>query len=188
MTDTLDFLLNRRSVSGSTLVEPAPDRAAVETILTAGSRVPDHKALVPWRFIVMDNGALKRVAQALHDRALETDLGEKRAGMVLRFWSKLPMSIAVVASPKPNADIPDVEQTLSAGAACVSVLNAALAMGYGANWITGWMAFDTEFLQRELGLSESEYVAGFIHMGSRSVDPNDRDRPDLPSITTWLSE
>lgn len=188
MTDTLDFMLTRRSVSGSTLVAPAPDRATVEKILTAGSRVPDHKALVPWRFIVFEGQALQRMGQALHDRALENEFGEKRAEMVRRSWQKLPMSIAVVASPKPDAGIPDVEQTLSAGAACVSVLNAALASGFGANWITGWMAFDSEFLQRELGLDEHEYVAGFIHVGTRSMDPAERDRPPLDSITTWLSE
>ncbi|MBC6443506.1 MAG: nitroreductase [Rhodobacteraceae bacterium] len=186
MTDTINFLLTRRSVSGSTLVAPAPDRTAVEKILTAGARVPDHKALVPWRFIVFRGDALQRMGQALHDRALENGFGAKRAEMVRRSWQNLPMSVAVVASPKPDAGIPDVEQTLSAGAVCVSVLNAALAMGYGANWITGWMAFDIEFLQRELGLAEGEYVAGFIHVGTRTTDPNERDRPPLDSITNWL--
>lgn len=188
MTQTLDFLLTRRSVPSKTLVHPAPDRATVERILQAGARVPDHKMLEPFRFIVLSDAALNRLADRAHARALALDLGPEQAEKTANGFRIPPLSIAVVASPKPTDIIPEVEQTLSAGAACLSVLNAALASGWGANWITGWAAFDRAFLRGELGLAECEYVAGFIHMGTVSLRPKERGRPDLSAITQWVEE
>ena len=186
MNDVMEFFLTRRSVPAKTLVHPAPDRAAVERILQAGARVPDHKMLEPWRFVVLSDAALNRLADVLYARAFELGLGDEKAEKARNSFRTAPMSVAVIASPKPTDAIPEVEQTLSAGAACLSVLNAALASGWGANWITGWMAFDGAFLQGGLGLKDGEYVAGYIHLGTVSVRPNDRQRPDLAAITQWV--
>lgn len=186
--DALNFMLSRRSVPSKTLVHPAPDRRAVEEILTAGARVPDHKMLEPWRFIVLEDAALTRLASVLETRAHELELGAEKAEKARSGFASVPLSVTVVASPKPTDAIPEVEQTLSAGAACLSVLNAALAAGWGANWITGWMAFDRVFLERELGLQPTEFVAGFIHMGTPGVTPSERNRPELNAITQWVSK
>lgn len=181
-----EFLLSRRSVPSKTLVHPAPDRETVSRFLEAGARVPDHKMLEPWRFLVLEDAALDRLAEAVHARALALALGDEKAEKGRSSFRTAPLSVAVVASPVETDAIPEVEQTLSAGAACLSVLNAALAEGWGANWITGWMAFDREFLEQELGLGPREYVAGFIHMGTVSVRPGERKRPDLSALTTWI--
>ncbi|MEM6619544.1 MAG: nitroreductase family protein, partial [Pseudomonadota bacterium] len=77
-------------------------------------------------------------------------------------------------------------QTLSAGAACAAVLNGALAQGWGANWITGWMAYDRPFLE-ELGLKPQEFVAGYIHMGTISKAPSERRRATPEDVTSWVS-
>ena len=183
----LQFLLSRRSVPAKTLVHPAPDRDALGPILQAGARVPDHKMLEPWRFLVLEDAALNRLADVLYQRATDLGLGVEKAEKARTSFRTAPLSVAVVASPKPTDAIPEVEQTLSAGAACLSVLNAALSAGWGANWITGWMAFDREFLGSELGLLDHEFVAGYIHIGTVSVRPSDRRRPDVGAITHWIS-
>lgn len=96
------------------------------------------------------------------------------------------LAVAVVAAPKASEKIPEHEQALSAGAVCLSLLNAALAAGWGANWLSGWAATDQPFLSATLGLREREWVAGFIHLGSETAPPPDRPRPDVAALTTWL--
>ena len=77
---------------------------------------------------------------------------------------------------------------MSAGCVCLALVNAALAAGWGANWLTGWMARDTGFLAQGLGLAEAEFVAGFIHLGTETVVPPERPRPDVAALTTWVEE
>lgn len=186
--DALNFMLERRSVSHKTLVAPVPSRDELEVILTAGARVPDHKMLEPFRYLVLEDAALDRLAAAVHARALELDMSLDQAEKARFSFANAPLSVAVVASLKQTDMIPEVEQTLAVGACCTSVLNAALASGWGANWITGWAAFDGPFLRDHLGLAEGEYVAGFMHMGTARTEPSERKRPDLGAITTWVSD
>ncbi|WGI21135.1 nitroreductase [Amylibacter sp. IMCC11727] len=185
--DALNFLLERRSVSHKTLTAPVPSRAEIEVILTAGARVPDHKMLEPFRFLVLEDAALNRLGDAVADRARALGLDEDKVAKARFSFDNAPLSIAVVASLKQTDMIPEVEQTLAVGACCTSVLNAALASGWGANWITGWAAFDEPFLQDHLGLAAGEYVAGFMHIGTVRSEPSERKRPDLNAITTWVS-
>jgi nitroreductase len=184
----LDFLLTRRSRPARTLQAPGPDPEALQTLLTAAARVPDHGKMEPWRFIVMAPAALGRLAGAVEAEApadgLEAEKVEKHAAG----FRSAPLVVAVVFSPGPTERIPRVEQQLSAGAVCLGLVNAALAAGWGANWLTGWSAHAPGFAQRHLGLAAHEEIAGFIHIGTESVAPPDRPRPDIAALTTWLSE
>ena len=99
--------------------------------------------------------------------------------------SPLIVPLKSLSSPKPSEKIPDWEQTLSAGAVCLSLVNATLAAGWGANWLTGWAARDPEILAH-LGAAAPEFVAGFIHIGAETAAPPDRPRPDVAAITRWL--
>jgi len=178
----LDFLLSRRSRPPKFLTGPAPDRTAIETMLTAAARVPDHGKLEPWRFIVLGEEASRAFAQAIHARAEAA--GKDGAKGALPF-EQPPLTIAVVACPRPTDRIPAIEKTLSAGAACLSLLNAALAGGWGAAWMTGWPAYDRPLLEAELGLAPEEWIAGFVHVGTVAAVPPDRPRPDLARIVDW---
>lgn len=185
--EALNFMLERRSVSHKTLAAPVPSRDDLELILRAGARVPDHKMLEPFRYLVLEDAALNRLAEAVYGRALELGMDTDQAAKARFSFANAPLSVAVVASLKQTDMIPEVEQTLAVGACCTSVLNAALASGWGANWITGWAAFDEPFLTQHLGLAPGEYVAGFMHMGTARTEPSERKRPDLDAITTWVS-
>ncbi|MEM6409655.1 MAG: nitroreductase [Pseudomonadota bacterium] len=182
----LDFLLTRRSRPAKTLTTPAPDRAALAQILTAAARTPDHGKLEPWRFIVLQPAALTRLASLARSRGAELGHDPDKLNKVAAMFENAPLSVAVVASPKPSEKIPEVEQTLSAGAVCLALLNAALASGWGANWLTSWAAFDRDFLDRGLNLASHEFVAGFLHLGTETSTPPDRPRPDLDAITEWV--
>jgi nitroreductase len=181
----LEFLLTRRSRPAKMLRAPAPDRAELETLLQAAARVPDHGKLEPWRFIVLQQPAGNRVAQQIMDYAAQHGLeGEKPA----RAFVDSPLCVAVIASPKPSEKIPQIEQTLSAGAACLALVNAALATGWGASWLSGWPAHDGKLMQSILGIAPQEWVAGFVHIGTTDIAPPDRPRPDLAAITEWVAE
>ena len=184
--EVVDFLLSRRSRPAKTLAPPGPSRAEIETILTAAARSPDHGKLEPWRFVVIGPQAMARLAGLAADRARATGMDEEGQAKAARAFTQGTSIIAVVASPKPSTKIPPHEQLLSAGAVCLAAVNTALAMGWGANWLSGWLATDAAFLETGLDVRAPETVAGFIHLGSEMTVPPDRPRPDVPTLTTWL--
>ncbi len=182
----MDFLLSRRSRPAKTLTGPAPDREALLPLLTAAARTPDHGKLEPWRFVVLERGALDRMAGAVMTRAAALDVDEDQATKARAAFADSPLCIAVIEVQKDSPKIPPLEQTYSAGAVCLALLNAALASGWGANWLTGWASHDRAFVEETLGLAENERVAGFIHIGTETSAPPERPRPDLEAITTWM--
>lgn len=180
--DVLRFLALRRSTSAVTLAEPAPNASEIETLLRLAARVPDHGKLSPWRFIVLD--APGKAAFAGKLEALALSRGDATAAAKLAKLKTPPLCVAVISSPKAAA-IPQWEQQLSAGAVCTTLLYAALAMGYGANWITDWYAYDAD-ASAILGLKGSEKVAGFILLGTPREPPRERERPNLaPLVSHW---
>jgi nitroreductase len=181
--EALEFLLTRRSRPPRFLTPPGPDREQVGALLTAATRVPDHGKLEPWRFIVLSGGGLAGFAAEIRAQAARTGADPDKGALA---FEQAPVSIAVVASPKPSDKIPQIEQTLSAGAAALSLLNAALAAGWGASWLTGWPAYDRDLLERVLGRGPREWVAGFVHLGSCAAPVPDRPRPDVAALTTWI--
>ena len=182
----MDFLLSRRSVSAKTLVEPAPDRSSLENILKAAARSPDHGKLVPWRFLILEKQVMPRIAKKIIEIGTLSGIDPEKLNKNANIFLNSPLIVAVVSSPNSIERIPLVEQHLSAGAVCIALLNAAHAEGWGANWLTGWMSYDKNFLNTVLSVSESEFVAGFIHIGTKTVEPKERERPDIKSITSWL--
>lgn len=183
--ETIDLLLTRRSAKALTMVEPGPDEEELQTILRAGARVPDHGKLAPWRFVLFKGEArrqfgevLGRVYAKVEPRATGEQI-EFEAGRLAR----APVVVAVVSRVTPGIKIPEWEQLLSAGAVCQNMLIAATALGFGAQWLTEWYAFDAD-VNRELGLGKNEKVAGYLYFGSESVAKDERPRPELSEITT----
>ena len=184
----LDFLLTRRSRPAKTLTTPVPDRTTIETLLTAAARTPDHGKLEPWRFIVLERAALHRLADAVPARGAELGYDEDKTAKMETQFRNADLAVAVVSSPVPSEKIPQIEQVLSAGAVCLALLNAALASGWGANWLSGWASHDDAFAQANLDLISGETIAGFIHIGTERNAPPERPRPDVNAKTTWVTE
>lgn len=180
----LDFLLSRRSRPARSLTVPVPDEAALRVILTAAARTPDHGKLEPWRFIVLEKPALARLAGLVAERGASLAMDADRITKSVAQYGDADLAVVVVQVPRPTDKIPLIEQTYSAGAVCLSLLNAALAAGWGANWLSGWPVYDAAFLSQGLLLSPGETVAGIIHIGTQTASPPDRPRPDIDAITT----
>jgi nitroreductase len=185
MPDALELLTTRRSVKAVELAGPPPSAAEIDTLITVASRVPDHGKLAPWRFIVFE-GEARRAAGAAIAAAFRAKYPEAKPEQVEAERGRLsraPLVIAVVSRAAPHAKIPEWEQVLSAGAAAMSLVFAAHALGYAANWITEWYAYDRGVLDA-FGLKPHERIAGFVHIGRPPGPPEDRPRPALAEIAT----
>jgi len=181
----LRFLARRRSTSAVTLSEPGPSAQELDQLLRLATRVPDHGKLAPWRFVVLEGAAKARFAERLE--ALALGRGDAQAAAKLVKLKVPPLAVAVISSPKPGTPIPEWEQILSAGVAATTLLYATLAMGYGANWITDWYAYDPE-ANAILGLKPGERVAAFMLIGTPRESPLERERPDRAALVTRWSE
>jgi len=186
--DVLDFLLNRRSRPLKLLAAPAPEPDVLTLLLTAAARVPDHGKLEPWRFVVLEAPALRRLALAARARATALGLDDEGIAKAAAQFETSPLCVAVVSVLRDAPKIPQSEQVLSAGAVCLGLVNAALAAGFGANWLSGRMSHDRAFVEGELGLSASETIAGLVHIGTCTATPPERPRPDIAAITQWVRE
>ena len=187
MTTALTPLLTRRSVSVKDLGPPAPSDADLEQILRVATRVPDHGKLTPWRIVVLKEEGQKKLGniaatafQTQHADATEAELAHEQT----RF-ARAPLCLAVISTPVHGAK-PIWEQELSAGAVCMNILHAAHALGYGAKWLTEWVAYDAKILEA-LGGKPTDKIAGFIYLGTKKSEPEDRERPKLADIINELN-
>lgn len=183
----LEFLLTRRSRPAKTLTAPAPSRQELVSLLTAAARSPDHGKLEPWRFVVLEQGAMARLADLAEARGQALGKSDEDIAKGRAQFDQGILAVAVIEVQKDSPKIPAIEQTYSAGAVCLALLNAALAAGWGANWLSGWPSHDRAFCAEGLGLEAHERVAGLIHIATETSAPPDRPRPDLETITTWVS-
>lgn len=186
LSEAVSFLQTRRSRPAKTLKAPGPDRQEMTELLTIAARTPDHGKLEPWRFIVAEGDAMARLADAAEAAARRAGQDDDAAAKARAQFDQGVSAVIVVESPVLSEKIPAIEQTYSAGAVCLSLLNGALASGWGANWLTGTASHDRHFCETALGLTPRERVAGVIHIGTETNIPPERPRPDIEAKTTWL--
>lgn len=182
----LEFMLTRRSRPAKTLQGPAPDANRLKILLSAAARSPDHGKLEPWRFIVFQGASLRRLAAAIAPCGMRLGKTPDDITKAQAAFADSPLCVAVIEIQRDSPKVPAIEQSYSSGAVCLALLNAALADGWGANWLSGWASHDRGFTETELGLATHERVAGFIHIGTERAEPPERPRPDMSSITTWV--
>ncbi len=180
----LQFLATRRSHPPKMMTGPGPDRDQLTELLTLAARVPDHGKLEPWRFLVLGRQTLDALAPTLRMAMLAAGQDEGQADKGAQAFAS-PVIVAVVFSPVNSPKVPDWEQMLSTGAVCLGLVNAALAQGWAASWLTGFAALDADFAQSYLGIASPERIAGLIHIGTRGAPPPDRPRPDITAKTEW---
>jgi nitroreductase len=180
-----DFLNRRLSVPSRLLGEPGPDAATVEALVTLAARVPDHGRLAPWRFIRVAGEARHALGERLAalTKARDPDAAEAALEKDRGRFSRAPLVIIVVARLTPGHKVPEQEQLLSAGLAAYNLLLGAEALGFGAQWLTGWPAYDRE-VDALLGLTDNERIVAFVHVGTPTGPGVERPRPAAPELLT----
>lgn len=180
------YFLTRRSTKPRDLIAPGPDAKQIRQILTAAMRTPDHGKLAPWRFIIIGDDQRDRLSNLLTSayRAEKPDAGRLEIEAMDQFARQAPALVVVLSSPVESSKIPLWEQELSAGAACMNLLHAATALGFGGGWLTGWPAYNDQ-VRDALG-QPHEKIAGFIFLGMTSRPLEERPRPDFEvQVTHW---
>ncbi len=187
--DALALLHRRHSPPSRQLGEPAPDPATLNALLEAAIRVPDHGKLVPFRLITLRGEHKLRFGERLAARAIarHPELSEARREQERVRYTFAPLVIVVVSRSDPTSAVPPLEQQLSAGCVAYNLLLGAQALGFGAQWLTGWAAYDTEVASL-LGLAQHEQVIGFVHLGSVQMEVPDRERPALADLLSDWSD
>jgi len=184
--EALELLLTRRSAKAAMLGEPGPDAAHLTTILTAATRVPDHKKLAPWRFIVFAGEARAAFGRVLMEACAAEEREPPTATRLETERTRLlraPTVVAVISRVTPHPAAPEWEQVLSCGAVCQNLTLAANALGYDTCWLTEWYSYSPG-VRAALDLAENEKLAGFIYIGTARERQPDRERPDLSTILT----
>ncbi|MGA9341627.1 MAG: nitroreductase [Rhodanobacteraceae bacterium] len=187
----LDFIASRRSVPARQLGAPAPEGATLDALLTAAIRAPDHGKLVPWRLLLLRGDArisFGEAISAIHARN-EPDIAPKALEKDRTRFGFAPLVVIVIARVESDhPKIPEQEQLLSAGCVAYNLLLAAQAQGFGAQWLTGWAAYDRD-VATLLRLAGNERIIGFVHIGSAQETPPERVRPELATILSeWKPE
>ncbi|MCU0756100.1 MAG: nitroreductase [Xanthomonadales bacterium] len=186
-SEVLAALATRASTPSRLLGEPGPDPATLEAMLSLALRVPDHGRLTPWRYLLIEGEARHRLSDCLLRRFLEREpaAAETAIAKERQRFLHAPLIVTVIARTSPAHKIPVQEQLLSAGTVCFQLLLAAQAHGYGAQWLTGWAAYDPA-IASALGLAEHECVVGFIHIGTPREAAPERARPALADhLSRW---
>lgn len=183
--ELVDFLSTRRSNLAKVMAGPGPDSETRDKILEIAARVPDHRKLTPWRFILFEGEARSSFGQHISTAfmAQTPTAPADRAIFEGARLTRAPLVVAVISSPvNCPRGTPKWEQELSAGAVCFNMCLAAQAHGFGAQWLTEWYAYD-DTVNSALGLSETERVAGYIYIGTPEVEATPRTRPNLETVT-----
>lgn len=172
-------LISRISTPSKHLTAPGPDRTVLLRLLAEAVHVPDHGRLWPWRFILIEGTARDRIGAVLYRRVRESlpDASQTRLDKERTRFTFAPCIVAVVLTPVVGHKVPEIEQILSGGAVCMNLLHAAHQAGFGAQWLTGFAAYDHEVLAA-VGLAEHERLLGYVHIGTRTETPSERERPD----------
>ncbi len=183
--DAIEALHKR--VSTPRLGGEAPDATTRDKIFKAALRAPDHAQLRPWRFIQIEGESrdflgelFAEAKQAAEPNVSARDLVKARAKPL-----RAPLIVVVVAAPEVHPKVPEIEQMLSAGAAAQNMIIASYALGVGAMWRTGGMAYDP-VVKVGLGLASHERIVGFLYLGE--PQGNVRIAPELEPaeyVTTW---
>ena len=182
----VDHLLRRRSVVAKDMIGPGPDEAALRLILRAGTRVPDHGKLAPWRIQILKEAGQHRLGTLFAElfQADHPDANDKQVAFERDRPRRAPLMLVVASTPVVPHKIPLMEQRMSAGAVCQNILVAASALGYATQWITEWPAFRDEVLQALGHTGPEDRIAGFIYLGTAPERPSERTRPVLEAVAS----
>ncbi|MFK7854137.1 MAG: nitroreductase [Granulosicoccus sp.] len=188
MNTLLDLLQNRHSFPASQLQEPAPDDDQLNDILRCAITAPDHGQLRPWRFITIRGQAREALGEIFVNAAQTRDpqLSEEKLKKLREKPLRSPLIVVIVTTLTPeHPKAPEIEQTLSAGAATQLMQLGATALGFGSIWLTGANAYD-EYVKNALGVSSKDQIAGFLYLGTPPTDRPKRRRPDLSEhLSQW---
>lgn len=181
----LDLLLNRSSQPR--LQAPAPEGEALNNIMQAALKVPDHRCLSPWRFVVCTGLGLNRLGEIFQQAAIQADADEAVVNRAVQLPLRAPMVIVAIAKYQEHEKVPWVEQVASASCAVHAMQMAAVAQGFQGVWRTGSYAQD-EHVKQSFACSAEDEIVGFLYLGSTPLKAMPRAARDTSDFFEfWTS-
>lgn len=174
----LDALTAIKTRNATPRLAGSVSATALDKILHAGLRAPDHALLRPWKILIVKGDERRRLGALFAQASVSKDPSQTQE-QIERLKNKAlraPVIVVVAAKIKEHVKVPEVEQLLSAGAVAQNICIAAHAMGYGAIWRTGDMAYD-DLVADGLGLKGNEKIVGFIYIGE--VEGRQKKIPEI---------
>lgn len=163
----LESMAARRSVSKVGAETPSDEE--LSELLAAVTPVADHKALRPWRLVIIRGEDRMQFAEALDAAAGEL----REPGKYNTKPFRAELLIALVASPKPHPKVPEWEQHATAAGAGHLLELALWQAGWGVMWRTGLLA-NAPAVRDAHGLTPEELLMGWLYVGS--IDESFRSR------------
>jgi len=185
MSDFTDFLQKRRSTIISKMKNDPLPASDIDTILSCGVRVPDHGVLGPWKIITIKDEARSYLGKQILRPEFAKQFPETNEESLLFEEKRLERAsivLAVLSTPKEHPKIPVWEMELSAGAVCMNLVTAAQSLGYAAQWVTEWYAYNPAMLHALGGRPDIDKVAGYIYVGYNTEPLNERRRPEFGDV------
>ena len=189
MNDIINFLKNRRSVTAKKMKDGHVSDEHLKEIIECGIRVPDHAALNPWRLVIIRGDTRKVLGETvLRPEFLINNINSKEDEIIRETnrFLRANVIIAVLFTPVEGTKIPEWEMMLSAGAVCQNLLVAAQSFNYAAQWLTEWYAYNNTMIEKLGGNPRKDKIAGFIYIGVKDDEPNERKRPIYNEIVKFL--
>ena len=184
----IDFLLKRRSVTAKTMLPSTVNRIDLNNIISVGTRVPDHGALAPWKIIIIKGKGREEFGKhylGKRFKILNPNASYETINYEEKRFLRAGVVICVISSPVKHDKIPLWEMQLSSAAVCNSILISAQSLGYAAQWLTEWYAYDEEILAALGGNVKNDKISGFIYIGGKNLEPKERIRPEKNKIVQY---
>ena len=190
MKNVIKFLQSRRSITAKNMICNKVNEDDLDDILSCGIRVPDHGALNPWELIVINGNAKLRLGNDILAKEYHLNNPEASVDDINFERSRLcraSVVIAVLFKPVSHPKIPFWEMQLSSGAVCSNLLIAAQSLGYAAQWLTEWYAYNNSMIKELGGNPDTDKIAGFIYIGDKDKTPIERRRPSKEKVIRYIT-
>jgi len=183
------FFSERRSVLARKMLPNKIPKEDIDSILAAGIRVPDHGALNPWKIKVISGDQLKYIDENIiltEFKRENPNADETKLEIESKRLQRASAVLAVLSIPVEHPKITEWEMRLSSGAVCMNLLSCAQSLGYAAQWLTEWYAYNLRMKEYLGAIKENDKISGFIYLGHKKEAPIERRRPDPKKVIEFL--
>ena len=183
------FFAKRRSVVAKKMLPNKIEENHIKEILDAGIRVPDHGALNPWKIKVIIGDKLKFLDEKIilpEFKKLNPNASANSLELESKRLQRASVVFAVISTPVDHPKIPKWEMRLSSGAVCMNLLSCAQSLGYAAQWLTEWYAYNDRMLNYLGGRKDLDKISGFIYVGHKIEEPKERRRANSSEVISYI--
>lgn len=185
MQPAIAVLLTRYSTGIKHLQEPGPDTCALQTMVQAALRAPDHGELVPFRFAAVSGMARIALADLFETHGRSKGKDDISLAIERERALRAPVTVAVLARiDLGHPTVPVHEQWMCVGGAVSNFLTAAHALGFAGKMLSGDKVHSLAIASAFAGPGET--LVGWMALGTPARTPGSgREKSAAQALSTW---